>query len=49
MARAGKKDCGNPRHARAGRSPHDAACDEGLLLPAGTCATIDGSAFKATE
>jgi uncharacterized membrane protein len=49
VIRAGKNDCGIPRQACAGRSPHDAARDEGLLLPAGTCTKIDGSAFKATE
>ncbi|MEX3790370.1 DUF2282 domain-containing protein [Paraburkholderia sp. BR14374] len=42
VVRAGKNDCGTAKHACAGRAPRDAASDEWLLLPAGTCARIVG-------
>jgi uncharacterized membrane protein len=46
IVRAGKNDCGTAKHACAGRAPHDAAGDEWLMLPAGTCAKIIGGTLK---
>ena len=46
IVRAGKNDCGTAKHACAGRAPRDAAGDEWLMLPAGTCAKIVGGAGK---
>jgi uncharacterized membrane protein len=45
---AGKNDCGTATHACAGRANRDAAADEWLMLPAGTCAKITGGSLKAT-
>jgi len=42
VVRAGRNDCGTAKHACAGRAPREAASDEWLLLPAGTCEKIVG-------
>ncbi|MGY2492190.1 BufA1 family periplasmic bufferin-type metallophore [Cupriavidus sp. CP313] len=47
VARAGRNDCGTALHACAGRARHDAASDEWLMLPAGTCARIAGGSLKS--
>jgi len=47
VVRAGKNDCGTATHACAGRASQDAAADEWLMLPAGTCAKITGGSLKA--
>lgn len=49
VVRAGRNDCGTAKHACAGRAPRDAAGDEWLLVPAGTCAKIAGASSKAIE
>ncbi len=49
VVRAGKNDCGTARRVCASRAPRDVAGDEWLTLPAGTCAKIEGGAFKATD
>ncbi|MPW22909.1 DUF2282 domain-containing protein [Paraburkholderia sp. CNPSo 3157] len=46
IVRAGRNDCGTAKHACAGRAPRDAAGDEWLLLPAGTCTKIAGGAIR---
>jgi uncharacterized membrane protein len=47
VVRAARNDCGTAVHACAGRAPQDAAGDEWLMLPAGTCARIAGGSLKA--
>ncbi|KAI3607186.1 hypothetical protein D8I24_1336 [Cupriavidus necator H850] len=47
VARAGKNDCGTALHACAGRARYDAAADEWLMLPAGTCTRIAGGSLKS--
>jgi len=42
VARAARNDCGTSSHACAGRALRDAAPDEWISLPAGTCARISG-------
>ena len=42
VVRAGRNDCGTVKHACAGRAPRDAASNEWVLLPAGTCSKIVG-------
>ncbi|MBP0590797.1 DUF2282 domain-containing protein [Paraburkholderia sp. LEh10] len=42
VVRAARNDCGTARHACAGRATRDAASDEWVLLPAGTCTKIVG-------
>jgi uncharacterized membrane protein len=49
IVRAGKNDCGTSKHACAGHAPRDAASDEWLLLPAGTCAKIVGGTDNAVS
>ncbi|SIT51201.1 conserved exported hypothetical protein [Paraburkholderia piptadeniae] len=46
IVRAGRNDCGTAKHACAGRAPRDAAGDEWLLLPAGTCSKIADGAIR---
>jgi uncharacterized membrane protein len=49
VARAGRNDCGTAQHACAGRAARDAAHDEWIGLPAGTCAKISGGSVKAVS
>jgi uncharacterized membrane protein len=49
IARAGANDCGTARHACAGRALHDAAADEWLSLPTGSCARIVGGVVKTSS
>jgi uncharacterized membrane protein len=46
VARAGRNDCGTSAHACAGRALHEAAAEEWISLPAGTCARIAGGTLK---
>ena len=46
IARAGHNDCGTSQHACAGRAPRDAAAEEWISLPAGTCTRIVGGRLK---
>lgn len=47
VARAGRNDCGTSVHACAGRAALDAAADEWISVPAGTCDRIAGGTLKA--
>jgi len=47
VARAGRNDCGTAVHACAAQSLHDAAPEEWLSLPAGTCERIEGGRLDA--
>lgn len=47
IVQAGRNDCGTAKHACAGRAPRDAASDEWLLLPAGTCERIVGGNIRS--
>jgi uncharacterized membrane protein len=49
VARAGRNDCGTSAHACAGRAARDAAADEWISLPAGTCARIAGGSVEPTS
>lgn len=47
IARAGHNDCGTSQHACAGRATRDAAGEEWISVPAGTCTRIAGGRLKA--
>ena len=47
VVRAGRNDCGTAMHACAGRALRDAAREEWLSLPAGTCMRIEGGRLDA--
>lgn len=46
IARAGQNDCGTASHACAAQATRDAADEEWLSLPAGTCLKLAGGRLK---
>ncbi len=46
IVKAGKNDCGTSGHACAGQSTKDAAPDEWIYVPKGTCEKIVGGKVK---
>lgn len=46
VVRAGVNDCGTARHSCAGRATVDAAEDEWISVPAGTCLRLSGGKLK---
>ena len=49
IAKAGKNDCGNAKHACAGQASKDGEKDEYLHLPAGACEKIAGGVVIAKK
>jgi uncharacterized membrane protein len=48
IANSGHNDCGTSQHACAGRATREAAAEEWLSLPAGTCARIVGGRLRGS-
>jgi uncharacterized membrane protein len=46
VAKAGKNDCGTAKHSCAGQAKTDAAGDEWLTVPKGTCEKLVGGSLK---
>jgi uncharacterized membrane protein len=49
FVKAGMNDCGTAQHACAGQSTADAAPDEWIYVPTGTCEKIVGGTLKTPE
>jgi len=49
IVKAGKNDCGTASHSCAGQAAKDAAADEWIYVPAGTCEKIAGGKVVAKK
>lgn len=49
IAKAGKNDCGNSKHACAGKAEIDNAKDEWIYVPKGTCEKIAGGKLVSAK